>query len=103
MRIHTIGVGAEQVTVRGVFGPRVVNPSRSLDEETLTQIADLTGGRYFRARNTREMQEIYDEINRLEPSEIDGTQQRPMTELYIWPLTTALFLSALIAWRRVTR
>ena len=103
VRIHTIGVGAEQVTVRGVFGPRVVNPSRSLDEETLTQIAALTGGRYFRARNTREMQEIYDEINRLEPSEIDGTQQRPMTELYIWPLATALLLSALIAWRRVTR
>ncbi len=100
VRIHTIGVGAEQVTVRGVFGPRVVNPSRSLDEETLTQIADLTGGRYFRARNTREMLDIYDEINRLEPSEIDGTQQRPLTELYIWPLSVALLLSALIAWRR---
>jgi len=100
-RIHTIGVGAEQVTVRGVFGTRVVNPSRSLDEETLTEIADLTGGRYFRARNTREMQDIYEEINRLEPSEIDGTQQRPLTELYMWPLALALLLSGLIAWRRV--
>jgi len=101
VRIHTIGVGAEQVTVRGVFGPRVVNPSRSLDEETLTEIAELTGGRYFRARNTREMQEIYEEINRLEPSEIDGTQQRPLTELYMWPLAASLLLSVLIAWRRM--
>lgn len=101
VRIHTIGVGAEQVTVRGVFGPRVVNPSRSLDEETLTEIAELTGGRYFRARNTREMQEIYEEINRLEPSEIDGTQQRPLTELYIWPLSAGLLFSVLIAWRRM--
>jgi Ca-activated chloride channel family protein len=100
VRIHTIGVGAEQVTVRGVFGPRVVNPSRSLDEETLTEIADLTGGRYFRARNTSEMQAIYEEISRLEPSEIDGVQQRPRTELYIWPLAIALLFSALIAWRR---
>lgn len=100
VRIHTIGVGAEQVTVRGVFGPRVVNPSRSLDEETLTEIADLTGGRYFRARNTAEMQDIYEEISRLEPSEIDGVQQRPRAELYTWPLSIALLLSALIAWRR---
>lgn len=100
VRIHTIGVGAEQVTIRSVFGPRVVNPSRSLDEDTLTEIADLTGGRYFRARNTSEMQDIYDEINRLEPSEIDGAQQRPLAELYIWPLAVALLLSALVAWRR---
>ena len=101
VRIHTIGVGAERVTVRGVFGPRVVNPSRSLDEKTLTEIADMTGGRYFRARNTSEMQQIYEEINRLEPSEIDGSQQRPLSELFIWPLGLSLLLSALIALQRI--
>jgi len=101
VRIHTIGVGAERVTVRGVFGPRVVNPSRSLDEETLTEIADLTGGRYFRARNTGEMQQIYEVINQLEPSEIDGSQQRPLSELFIWPLGFSLLFSALIGLQRV--
>lgn len=100
IRIHTIGVGAEQVVVRDLFGSRVVNPSKALDEETLQQIADLTGGRYFRARNTKEMVSIYDEINKLEPSEIGGLQQRPMSELYYWPLSLALMLSAVLALRR---
>ena len=100
IRIHTIGVGAEQVVVRDLFGSRVVNPSKALDEETLIEIADLTGGKYFRARNTREMVSIYDEINVLEPSETDSLQQRPLVELYIWPLALALGLSLLAALRR---
>ncbi len=100
IRIHTIGVGAEQVLVRDLFGSRVVNPSKALDEKTLREIADITGGKYFRARNTREMVGIYDEINTLEPSEIDSLQQRPLAELYIWPLTAAFLLSAYLAWRR---
>lgn len=100
IRIHTIGVGAEQVVVRDIFGTRVVNPSKALDEETLREIADLTGGKYFRARNTREMISIYDEINKLEPSEIGGTQQRPLSELYFWPLSVAFFLSVVLAYRR---
>ena len=100
IRIHTIGVGAEQVVVRDLFGTRVVNPSKALDEETLQEIADLTGGKYFRARNTKEMVSIYDEINLLEPSEIGGLQQRPMSELYFWPLFLAFACSVVLAWRR---
>ena len=100
IRIHTIGVGTEAVTVEGLFGKRVINPSRSLDEETLQAIAETTGGQYFRARNTAEMVEIYDLINTLEPSEIDGASLRPLTELYIWPLALALLCSAMIVWQR---
>lgn len=100
VRIHTIGVGAERVTVRGIFGTQVVNPSRSLDEKSLREIAKLTGGQYFRARSTDEMAEIYELINELEPSEIDGVLQRPLDELYIWPLGLALLLSSLLAWQR---
>ena len=100
IRIHTIGVGAEAVTVEGLFGKRVINPSRSLDEETLQAIADTTGGQYFRARNTVEMVQIYDLINTLEPSETDGARLRPLTELYIWPLALALFCSAVVVWQR---
>lgn len=99
IRIHTIGVGAEEVVVRDLFGTRVVNPSKALDEETLTEIADITGGRYFRARNTQEMVSIYDEINSLEPSEIDSLKQRPLDELYVWPLSLAFLLSGYLAWR----
>ena len=100
IRIHTIGVGAEAVTVEGLFGKRVINPSKSLDEKTLQEIADTTGGQYFRARNTAEMVEIYDVINALEPTEIDGASLRPLTELYIWPLALALLCSGLIVWQR---
>ena len=100
IRIHTIGVGAEQVVVRDLFGTRVVNPSQALDEETLQEIADVTGGKYFRARNTKEMVQIYDEINALEPSEIDSLKQRPLDELYIWPLSLAFTISAYLVWRR---
>lgn len=100
IRIHTIGVGAEQVVVRDLFGTRVINPSKALDEETLKEISSVTGGKYFRARNTKEMISIYDEINQLEPSEIDSLQQRPMSELYFWPLSLAFLLSGYLVWRR---
>lgn len=101
IRIHTIGVGAEQVLVQDIFGKRVINPSKALDEKTLRAIADTTGGKYFRARNTKEMVSIYDEINQLEPSEIDSLQQRPLSELYFWPLSFAFLISAYLAYRRL--
>jgi len=101
IRVHTIGVGAEQVTVNTVFGTQVVNPSKSLDEASLKEIASVTGGQYFRARNTREMVEIYALINELEPTEIEGVQQRPLNELFMWPLAFGLFFSALLVWLRV--
>jgi len=98
IRIHTIGVGADAVTVEGLFGKRVINPSKSLDEDTLTAIADATGGQYFRARNTRELTRIYDVINSMEPTAQEITGLRPRTELYIWPLALALILSGLLVW-----
>lgn len=98
IRIHTIGVGADAVTVEGLFGKRVINPSKSLDEDTLTAIADTTGGQYFRARNTRELSKIYDVINSMEPTAQEITGLRPLTELYIWPLALALLLSGVLVW-----
>lgn len=59
IRTYTLGVGAEEMLVGGLFGARRVNPSADLDEETLKTIANTTGGRYFRARNTQELQQIY--------------------------------------------
>jgi Ca-activated chloride channel family protein len=50
LRIYTIGIGAEQLEVSSLIGGRRrINPSADLDEDTLTKIAQLTGGRYFRA------------------------------------------------------
>ncbi len=96
IKIHTIGVGADEVTSRDFFGRnRRTNPSTELDEQTLTTIADKTGGKYFRARNPQELQQIYAEIDRLEPIPEDQTF-RPTRSLLHWPLAVALILCAIL-------
>lgn len=99
IRIHTIGVGADEMrmpSLFGVFGSRVINPSAELDEETLQAIADATGGRYFRAQNTQRLQEIYAIIDALEPVEQDAETYRPIAALYYWPLGAAWLMTMLL-------
>jgi Ca-activated chloride channel family protein len=98
LTIHTIGIGADEIMVRRIFGSFRLNPSRDLDETTLRAIADTTGGRYFRARDVDELESIYAEIDKLEPVERGGEHFRPTTPLYPWPLGGALALSALAVW-----
>ncbi len=100
LKIYTIGIGADEMQVRSFFGSRTVNPSRDLDEKTLTAIADTTGGRYFRARNTEELDKIYQLLDELEPVEKDKQYYRPRSELYPWPLGLALALSVAVCLSR---
>jgi len=72
-----------------------------LDEATLTRIAKSTGGRYYRARNTRQLARIYSEIDRLEPIEVEDQMYRPVQSLFHWPLALALILATLILLRQV--
>jgi len=107
LKIYTIGIGADEMIVRSFFGNRKVNPSQDLDEKTLKAIADKTGGRYFRARNTQELDKIYRILDKLEPVEKDKQYFRPKTELYFWPLAAALLLAFIISvsrvnWKRVS-
>jgi len=90
LKIYTIGVGADEMMVRSLFGERRVNPSADLDEETLTRIAELTGGRYFRARDTEELLQIYAILDELEPVAEENQWLRPPKELYIWPLMLSI-------------
>ncbi len=101
IKIYTIGLGAEQMEIPGFFGSRVINPSQELDEKLLKEIADTTGGRYFRAKATEELNQIYQILDELEPSEGESEYYRPREELYFWPLGIALLLSLLLAWRRL--
>jgi len=89
LRIYTIGVGAAPDS--GFFG--MGRGNTDLDEDTLKSIARATGGRYFRAADAATLQEVYREIDRLEPAQ--GTQQwlRPADEWFTWPLAAALLLS----------
>lgn len=98
LKIHTIGIGADEMMVRRLFSTFKVNPSRDLDEETLTAIAEKTGGKYFRARDTEELAKIYAEIDRLEPVERGGEHFRPVTSLYIWPLGLACLIALGCIW-----
>ena len=97
VKIYTIGIGAEVQETWGLFGKRVTNPSADLDEAALTQIAQTTGGQFFRATNPRELQAIYTELNRLEPIEQAAETLRPIATLFHWPLGLAFVLSLLIA------
>ena len=101
LKIYTIGVGADEMIVRTFFGSRKVNPSRDLDENTLVKVAESTGGRYFRARNSDELNNIYMLLDKLEPVEKDKQYFRPQTELYAWPLGLALALVTFICLSRV--
>ncbi|NOQ34408.1 MAG: VWA domain-containing protein [Methylococcaceae bacterium] len=101
LKIYTIGVGADEMLIRSFFGTRKVNPSKDLDEKTLTAIADKTGGRYFRARNTEELDKIYQILDELEPVEKDKQYFRPRSELYFYPLAIALLLMGMICVNRL--
>lgn len=83
VKIYTIGVGA-----RGASG---------LDEKSLAEVAKITGGQFFRARNPAELEAIYQELNRLEPLDQEAETIRPTISLYHWPLGIAFVLSLLIA------
>lgn len=98
LRIYTIGIGAEQMVVSSITGGlRRVNPSADLDEETLTRIADMTGGRYFRAKDTAGLQEIYRLLDEMEPVAEPEAGFRPVKSLYYWPLAGAIALGGFLA------
>lgn len=100
MVIYTVGIGADAIMVQSLFGVRRINPSADLDEETLTRIATGTGGRYFRARNTEEFEQIYALLDELEPAVGDETGFRPVREFFFWPLGIAFALS--LGWAAVS-
>lgn len=92
LKIYTIGVGADRMEVESFFGSRMVNPSADLDEETLTAIATQTGGKYFRAKNTKGLEEVYAALDALEPIRSDVEIFRPRRQLFFWFLGASLFL-----------
>ncbi|MCN4143817.1 MAG: VWA domain-containing protein [Thiohalomonas sp.] len=96
IKIYSIGFGADEMIVRSFLGRQRVNPSRDLDEKTLKLIAEITGGQYFRARDTQELKKIYQILDQLEPVESDNLTFRPTKSLFYWPLAIALLLSLIL-------
>ena len=100
IRIYSIGVGADQHYVQGFFGKRLINPSQDLDEAMLKDIAKLTHGQYFRAHDLISLQDIYTQLEQLEPTETETENFRPMTELYPWSLALAFLFGSLLVMSR---
>lgn len=111
IKVYTIGVG-----IRGTAPMPFVDPfgmrryrqvEVDIDEETLTKIANLTGGKYFRADSSETLQDIYDEIDRMEKTEVDVKRFVQVEERFAWaviPGIALLLLEVLLAgtvWRRL--
>ena len=85
IRIYTIGVGAQgeaPYPVPTPFGIRRQLIPVDLDEKSLTQIADMTGGKYYRATDNRTLKAIYKEIDQLEKTKIEVTAYRRYSDLF---------------------
>lgn len=97
VRVHTVAFGGEGGL--SLFGFRLPMPGsgEDIDEAGLQRIAQRTGGRFFRARDTESLAGIYAEIDRLEPVQRPGQAVRPRLERYAWPLGAALVLAMLSA------
>jgi Ca-activated chloride channel family protein len=95
VRVHTIAFGGDGSM--SLFGFQLPMPGRGdeVDEATLRKVAETTGGRFFRGRDTAELAGIYAEIDRLEPVERTGLVVRPKIERYAWPLGAAFVLGLL--------
>jgi Ca-activated chloride channel family protein len=98
VKIYTVGIGADP-SENGPLGVSGLNPSLDLDEPSLKEIAEITGGRYFRARDGQELLKIGETLDRLEPVTQQPTQARPTQALYAWPLAGALLVSLLLVAR----
>jgi len=89
IKVYTIGVGSEGVApipVQDARGrTRIVQQRVSIDERTLQKIADVTGGRFYRARNTEALSDIYAEIDALEKTEVAEEHYYHYTDLSVTP------------------
>lgn len=104
VKIHTIGIGAGITRQQSFFGSSITrNPSRSLDEKTLRDIANQTGGQYFRAKDSKELTAIYAELDKLEPVDQDSQYYRPKKQIFFWPMALALIITATIVLNTLIR
>ena len=96
LKVYTIGVGTRgraPIPVDDpVFGRRLISVEVDIDEVTLRKIADLTGGKYFRATDREELAAIYDQIDRLEKSKVESETFVEYTDRFAWFILPALGL-----------
>jgi len=98
VRVYTIGVGTQGTApypVQTPFGTQYQNMPVEIDEAILKDIAQTTGGRYFRATDNDKLVQVYGEIDKLEKSKIDVKQFTRKDEKYLIPAIIAFCLLAI--------
>lgn len=106
IKVYSIGIGtngyALMPTQTDIFGDLVFTETEvKIDEPVLREISQTTGGKYFRATSNEGLQEIYDEINRLEKSELKSTKlynYKEYFQTFLWIALFILFFDALLRW-----
>lgn len=101
MKIHTIAFGQADPNTRGGVEEYLFSRQSNIDLKTLQVIAESTGGQFFVANQTEQLEAIYQEIDQLEASQHEINSYRLRQELYHWPLAGALLLSWLFAGLRI--
>ncbi len=97
IKIYTVAAGTHGLApypVTDAWGRQVIQKVQvDVDEESLKEIADITGGQFFRATDNKSLQKVYEEIDALERTEIEVTEYQNYTELYSWFTIPAAFAS----------
>lgn len=86
IRVYTVGVGTKGMALTPMntpYGVRMQNMQVDIDEKTLTEIAAMTGGQYFRAQDTEGLRQVYDEIDEMEKYLISVQNVTRRKELFL--------------------
>ena len=115
VKIYTIGVGKHGQSrrprmdrngnyIRDMFGNKIYDADQEdLDEDLLQQVAQMTGGRYYRADNAKKFEESYDQIDKLEKTKQTVNKYAQHKELFAWAIAPGLGLVLLELLLRHTR
>ncbi|WP_034717187.1 vWA domain-containing protein [Kaistella antarctica] len=106
IKVYTVGIGtngyALMPTAQDLFGDLIFTESEvQIDEPVLREIAQTTGGKYFRATTNQSLENVYDEINQLEKTELKSTKLYNYQEYFrnfLWIALGVLLLDALLRW-----
>ena len=97
IKIYTVAAGTRGLApypVTDAWGRQVIQKVQvDVDEESLKEIAEITGGQFFRATDNQSLKKVYKEIDTLERTEIEVTEYQNYTELYSWFTIPAAFAS----------
>ena len=108
IKVYTIGAGTRgeaPMPVVDQFGrKRLMRVKVDIDDETLGKVAEMTGGRYFRATDTKSLAKVYDEINTMETTTRTIKKFENYRELFVWFVAAAMLMlvaEIMLVWKRL--